>query len=140
MVSVPRASTNAILKNSYKERGTRLNHEHTPISRSLLSIYLVNRTRWRFFLTALDRPINWSAVHCTRFSSVSALFLFQAAAAAAATWNVVVRYISMCRGWQNKIQKIRAAVNLLIELALKLLDQSIFSNVTIYKRAMLILI
>lgn len=76
-----------------------------------------------FSETALDRPINWSAVHCTRFSSVSALFLFQAAAAAAAaTWNVVVQYISMCRGWQNKIQKTRAAVNLLIELALKLLD------------------
>lgn len=80
-----------------------------------------------FSETALDRPINWSAVHCTRFSSVSALFLFQAAAVAAAaaattTWNVVVQYTSMCRGWQNKIQKIRAAVNLLIELALKLLD------------------
>lgn len=74
-----------------------------------------------FSETALDRPINWSAVHCTRFSSVSALFLFQAAAAAT-TWNVVVQYTSMCRGWQNKIQKIRAAVNLLIELASKLLD------------------
>lgn len=74
-----------------------------------------------FSETALDRPINWSAVHCTRFSSVSALFLFQAAAATT-TWNIVVQYISMCRGWQNKIQKIRAAVNLLIELALKLLD------------------
>lgn len=74
-----------------------------------------------FSETALDRPINWSAVHCTRFSSVSALFLFQAAAATT-TWNIVVQYTSMCRGWQNKIQKIRAAVNLLIELALKLLD------------------
>lgn len=74
-----------------------------------------------FSETALDRPINWSAVHCTRFSSVSALFLFQAAAATT-TWNIVVQYTSMCHGWQNKIQKIRAAVNLLIELALKLLD------------------